>query len=62
MKIQNAINKARLDAISENYERLKQREDWATLSKDEKFAHMTIECGVSRQALTPYLKEMGIEL
>lgn len=62
MKVQDAINYARLDAIKDNYERLKEREDWATLSKDEKFAYMTLECGMSRQALTPYLKELGIEI
>lgn len=62
MKVQDAINKARLDAIRGNYERLKGRDDWATLSKDEKFAHMTLESGMSRQALMPYLKELGIEI
>lgn len=62
MKVQDAINNARLDAIKTNYEQLKDRDDWVTLSKDEKYAHMTIECGISRQALTPYLKELGIDL
>lgn len=62
MKVQEAINKARLEAIQANYERVKAQEEWGSISKDMKYAYMTLECGLSRQALIPYLKELGIEL
>lgn len=62
MKIQEAIDKARLDAIRENYERLSSMPEWADLSKMEKYARLEIECGCSRQTYLPYMKEMGIEI
>lgn len=62
MKIQEAMDKARLDAIRENFERLSSSPEWDSLTRVEKYARMELECGCSRQTYLPYLKEMGIEI
>lgn len=62
MKIKEAEYQARLKAIRDNYEMLSSRDDWASCSKIEKAAMMELECGMSRQALAPLIKELGITL
>lgn len=62
MTIREAEQKARAQAIRENYERLSSRADWADMNKTQRAALMELECGMSRQGFLPILKELGIEL
>lgn len=60
MKIREAEIKARCECVRENYERVSNTPEWATMTQGEKWATLTLECGCSRPALTLILNELKL--